>query len=63
MHICEVEYKGIQRPDGCDIITRLFAQKGGRLYDYGSTPLHCYLVIQDAGPKIVDAPLTLIFRR
>jgi hypothetical protein len=30
MHICEAEYKGIQRQDGWDIIAGFLAHKGSR---------------------------------
>ena len=46
-----------------DIITDTFAYKGGQYYDYGSMLLHSPWTIQDAWPLIIDATLTLIFRR
>jgi len=50
--------------EGCsDIGTGIFAQKGGQYYDYECMPLHGSRIIHDARPKIVDTPLTLIFRR
>jgi len=61
--ICEVEYNDIQRRGRCNIITSIFAHTGSQLFNYWLTPLHYRLVIQDARPTIVDAPLTLIFRR
>jgi hypothetical protein len=46
-----------------DIATTIFAQKGGQHYDYGYLPLLSHWIVYDATPKIVDAPLTLIFWR
>jgi len=40
-----------------------FAQKGGRYIDYGSMSMHSIVSAQDAKLKIVDTPLTIIFRR
>jgi len=37
-----------------DIMTIIFAYKGGQYYDHGSMPLHSPWNIQDAWPKIVD---------
>jgi len=49
---------------GCsDIVTSIFAYKGGLYYDYWSMPLHRPWIIKDARPEIIDAPLTLIFWR
>jgi len=45
------------------ISTTIFAYKGGQYCNYGSMPLHSHWIIQNARPKIIDAPLTLIFRR
>jgi len=46
-----------------DVVTSIFAYKGGQYCDYGCMLLHSPWIIQDARWKIVDAPLTLIFRR
>jgi len=43
--------------------TSIFAYKGGQYYHYGSMPLHSPWIMQDARPIIVDALLTLMFRR
>jgi len=48
---------------GSDITTSILAHKGGRYIDYGLMPMHSALSVHDARPKIVDALLTLIFRR
>jgi len=48
---------------GSGIIHSISAQKYGRYYAYGLTPLHFPSIIQDARPEIFDAPLTLIIRR
>jgi len=48
---------------GSNIITCIFAHKGGRYIEYGLTPTYSALGVQDARPKIVDAPLMLIFRK
>jgi len=44
---------------GSDIISSIFAHKGGQYYDYGLKPLHSAVIIHDARQKIVQAPLTL----
>jgi len=46
-----------------DIVTSIFADKGGRWVDYELTPFCSPQIVQDAIPKIVDVPLMLIFRR
>jgi len=46
-----------------DIIVSSFANKCGRQFHYEVTLLYIPLIIQDARPKIVDALLTLIFKR
>jgi len=46
-----------------NFVPSIFACKGGHYCDYGSMPLHSPWIIQDAWPKIVDAPLTVIFMR
>jgi hypothetical protein len=56
IHICKVEYQDIQNGGGCDIITRIVAHKGSRLYDYGLTLLNRCVIVKHASPKIVDAP-------
>jgi len=38
-----------------DIVTSIFAYKGGQYYDYGCMPLHSLWIIQDARPTIVNA--------
>jgi len=48
---------------GCDIVTSIFAHKGGQYIDYGLKPMHSGLSVHDVRPKIVDAVLTLIPRR
>ena len=48
---------------GSDIVTSILAQKGDRGIDYVSMAMHSTLIVHDARPKIVDALLTLIFRR
>jgi len=45
---------------GSDIVSRIFANKGGQWIDYESTPMHSVLGVNDARPEIVDTPLTLI---
>jgi len=49
--------------DGNDIVTMIFAHKGGRYIDYGLMSMHSAVNVYDAKPKIVDAGLTLIVRR
>jgi len=46
-----------------DIVTSIFAYEGGQHYDHGGMPLHSSCIVQDAWPKIIDAPLTRIFVR
>jgi len=46
-----------------DIVTSIFAYKGGHSFYFGSKPTHSPLIMQDAVPEIVDALLTLNFRR
>jgi len=48
---------------GSVIVSSILAHKGGQCIDYGSRAMHSTLTVHDATPKIVDAPLTLIFRR
>jgi len=48
---------------GSDIVTSIFAHKGGWYIDDGLTPMDSALSVYNARPKIGDAPLTLIFRR
>jgi len=48
---------------GSDIVTNIFASKGSQYNDYGEIQLHRPLIVEDARPNIVDAPLTIIFRR
>jgi len=48
---------------GCsDIITTIFAHKGGQYCDYGLMLLHSPMIIWDARPNIIDDLLTLISR-
>jgi len=46
-----------------NVVAGIFAYKVGQYSDYGSMPLHSPWIIQDARAKIVQALLTLIFRR
>jgi len=46
---------------GSNIVTSIFGHKGGQYFDYWLMLVHSPLNIQDASPKIVHAPLTLIF--
>jgi len=46
---------------GSDIFTSILAHIGSRCIDYGSMAMHRVLSAHDARPKIVDAPLKLIF--
>ena len=48
---------------GSDIVTNIFASKGSQNNDYGVIQLNRPLIVKDARPNIVDAPLILIFRR
>jgi len=48
--------------DSSDIVTSILSNKGGQYYDYGCMLWHSTWIIQDAKPKIGDAPLTLIVR-
>jgi len=48
---------------GRDIGSSIFTHKGSRNMDFASVPMPSTLSVHDAGPQIVDAPLTLIFRR
>jgi len=48
---------------GSNIVTTIFTHKGSQHIDYSVISLHSGLIIKDARTKIVDAPLTLIFRR
>jgi len=45
------------------MVTSIVARKGSLCVDYGSMAMHSTLSVHDARPKIVDALLTLIFRR
>jgi len=45
-----------------DIVTSIFVQKGDQYYEYGCMPWHSPGSVNDARPKIIEAPLTLIFR-
>jgi len=47
---------------GSDIINNIFANNGSHCCDYGLKPSHIPVIIQDARPNIVDAPLMLISR-
>jgi len=47
---------------GSDIVTTIIAHTGSQYVDYGITPFHSLWGIEDATPKIVDIPLTLIVR-
>jgi len=47
---------------GSDIVMAVFAHKGSRWVDYGLTPMHSALGVLDARPKIIAAPLMIIFR-
>jgi len=49
--------------DGSDKVGSILAHIGGRYYHYGLTRLYCPVIIQNAKPKIFDAPLMFIFRR
>ena len=46
-----------------DIFRSIFAQEGGLQNDYGLMLFQSPNIMQDAKPKIVDAPLTQNFRR
>jgi len=46
----------------CDIVNSIFAHKGGEYNDFGQMLLHGPVIIQDARPKIIDAPLAFIAR-
>jgi len=48
---------------GDDIVNSNFALKGSRYIDYGLMSIHSALSVHDAKPKIIEGPLTLIFRR
>jgi len=41
----------------------IFAHTGGPYFVYGLQLLHSPLIIQDATPKFVDAPVSLIFKK
>jgi len=47
---------------GSDIVSSSVARKGSRYFDYGFMPLHPAFIIEDARSKMVNSPLTLIFR-
>jgi len=47
---------------GSDIVPSILAQKGGQCIYYVSMAMHSALGAHDARPKIVDAPLQVIFR-
>jgi len=44
------------------IVTSNVAHKGCQYFDYGLIPMHHHWIMQVAGPKIVDAALTLMCR-
>jgi len=46
---------------GSDIVSVTFAHNDSQYFDYGLMSLHSPLIIQDARPQVIDAPLTLIF--
>jgi len=46
-----------------DIVDSIFAYKGGQYLYSGLKPVRRPSIMHDAGTKIVDAPLTLNFRR
>jgi len=48
---------------GTDIVNAILSHEGGQNFDYSLISLHSWFIIQDARTKIVDAPLTLIFKR
>jgi len=46
-----------------DIFSCIFAHKGHQYYDCGEMPMHSPVIIHDAWPEIIDAPLMLISMR
>ena len=48
---------------GSDIITSIVAHTGGKYIEHGSKPVHSVLSVHDARPRIIDALLSVIFRR
>jgi len=42
------------------MVTSIVADEGGHYCNYGLMALHNPMIVYDARPKIVDAPLTLI---
>jgi len=44
-----------------DVVAAIFTKKDGRWYDYGVMSPVSQLILQDAWPEVIDAPLTLIF--
>ena len=48
---------------GSDIVSAIFSHEGGQNFDYSFISSHRCLIIQDARARIVDAPLTLNFKR
>jgi len=48
--------------DSHNVVANIFALQGSQYFDCGLMLLHSPWIIQDAAPKIVDAPLTLTFR-
>jgi len=45
-----------------NIVTSIFTHKGSQYSNYGLLLLHSPVIIKDARPKIIDAPLTLSSR-
>jgi len=48
---------------GSDIMAAIVPHKGRRNFDYRLILSHSCMIIQDAKTNMVDAPLTLIFKR
>ena len=46
-----------------DVVDEVYTQNGSPHIDYGFMLSHSGLIIEDARAKIIDAPLTLIFKR
>jgi hypothetical protein len=57
--LCSLSFLG----GGSDMVVSPFARKGGQYCNYGLMLSHSLVIIQDTRPKIIDAPLTLIFRK